>query len=101
MLCIIQQMKYLFVSCLLIFLTSCSGIAGLAFTAASSAKTAYDGVNYVDKKGWLKNKSIENVRKDTWYQIHEDGIWYGVYVRIERTILIRVYGNPRDKDLYK
>ena len=60
-------MKYLFVSCLLFFLTSCSGIAGLAFTAASSAKTAYDGVNYVDKKeiltGTIDSMSREEVEK--------------------------------------
>jgi hypothetical protein len=93
-------MRCLFVSCLLFYLTSCSGIAGLAFTAASSAKSAYDGVTYADEKGWFKYKKGTRT-KNTWYQIHEDGIWFGTYIRLERTVLLRIYGNPRDKDLYK
>ena len=53
------------------------------------------------KKGWFEQKTKKELRKNSWYQIHEDGIWYGQYIRIERTILLRIYGNPRDKDDYK
>lgn len=100
MLCTIRMTRLLFVSCLLFFLTSCSGIAGLAFTAASSAKSAYDGVTYAEEKGWFKYDKVKS-KQYTWYQIHEDGIWFGRYIRIERTVLLRIYGNPRDKDNYK
>ena len=100
MLCTIRMTQLVFASCLLLILSSC-GIAGLAFTAASGAKDAFDGYNYAKKEGWFEKKTIEEARKNTWYQFHEDGIWYGTYLRIERTILIRIYGNPRDKDTYE
>ena len=92
--------QLVFASCLLLTLSSC-GVAGLALSAASSAKSTYDGYSYAKEKGLFDKKTIEQVRKNTWYQIHEDGIWYGDYVRIERTVLLRIYGNPRDKDLYE
>jgi hypothetical protein len=92
--------RLVFASCLLLILSSC-GIAGLAFTAASGAKDVYDGVNYAKEKGWFEKKTIENTRKNSWYQIHKDGIWYGTYMRVERTILLRIYGNPRDKEDYE
>ena len=84
--------RLVFVSCLLLTLSSC-GVAGLALSAAS--------YKYVKEKGWFDKKTVEQVRKSTWYQIHEDGIWYGDYVRVERTVLLKIYGNPRDKDLYE
>ena len=92
--------QLVFASCLLLTLSSC-GVAGLALSAASSAKSTYDGYTYVKEKGRFDKKTIEQERKNTWYQIHEDGIWYGDYIRIERTVLLRIYGNPRDKDLYE
>ena len=100
MLCITHMTRLVFASCLLLILSSC-GVAGLAFTAASGAKDAFDGYNYAKKKGWFEQKTKKELRKNSWYQIHEDGIWYGQYIRIERTILLRIYGNPRDKDDYK
>ena len=100
MLCITRMTRLVFVSCLLLTLSSC-GVAGLALSAASSARSTYDGYKYVKEKGWFDKKNVEQVRKSTWYQIHEDGIWYGDYVRVERTVLLKIYGNPRDKDLYE
>ena len=100
MLCITQLIRSVFLSCLLLTLSSC-GVAGLALSAASTAKSTYDGYNYAKEKGWFEQKTIEDNRKNTWYQIHEDGIWFGDYIRIERTVLLRIYGNPRDKDLYE
>ena len=44
--------RLVFASCLLLFLSSC-GVAGLAFTAASGAKDAFDGYSYAKKKGWF------------------------------------------------
>ena len=93
------MIRLVFASCLLIFLFSCSGIAGLAFTAASSAKSAYDGIAYADEKGWLDYKKGP-IRENTWYQIHDDGIWFGDYFQYERRNY-RIYGNPRDKEKYK
>ena len=92
--------QLVFASCLLLILSSC-GIAGLAFTAASGAKDVFDGYSYAKKEGWFEKRTIEETRKNTWYQFHDDGIWYGDYIRIERTVLLRIYGNPRDKDTYK
>tara|TARA_B100001109_G_C18708336_1_gene401290 strand:+ start:69 stop:350 length:282 start_codon:yes stop_codon:yes gene_type:complete len=93
------MIRLVFASCLLLILSSCSGIAGLALSAASSAKTAYDGITYADEKGWLDyNKGP--IRENTWYQIHDDGIWFGDYFQYERRNY-RIYGNPRDKEKYK
>ena len=88
------MIRLVFASCLLIVVTSCSGIAGLALTAASTAKSTYDGYKYVDKKGWFKQTKSDGSQ---WYQIHDDGLWYGDYFQYERRNY-RIYGNPRDKE---
>ena len=94
------MIRLVFASCLLLILSSCSGIAGLAFTAASSAKSAYDGVTYAEKKGWFKYENKFKHKDNVWYQIHDEGIWYGDYFMFERKNY-RIYGNPRDKEKYK
>ena len=100
MLCTIRMTRLLFVSCLLFFLTSCSGIAGLAFTAASSARTTYDGYKFIDKKIKEQRNKKNTVVRQGWFQIHDEGIWYGNYIMLDRKNY-RIYGNPRDKDNYK
>ena len=44
------MIRLVFASCLILLLSSCSGIAGLAFTAASSAKSTYDGYKFIEEK---------------------------------------------------
>ena len=100
MLCTIRMTRLLFVSCLLFFLTSCSGIAGLAFTAVSSARTTYDGYKFIDKKIKEQRNKKNTVARQGWFQIHDEGIWYGNYIMLDRKNY-RIYGNPRDKDNYK
>ena len=90
------MIRIVFASCLLLIVTSCSGIAGLAFTAVSTAKSTYDGYKYIDKN--FSKKEVE--KEDTgrqWYQVHDEGIWYGDYFLFERKNH-RIYGNPRDKE---
>ena len=89
------MIRLVFASCLLLVVSSCSGIAGLAFSAASTAKTTYDGYKYADKKGWFKQPKSDRVY-DTWFQIHEDGIWYGDYFQIDRSCLLYTSPSPRD-----
>ena len=91
------MIRLVFASCLLIVVTSCSGIAGLALTAASTAKSTYDGYKYVDEKGWFKQTNTDGSQ---WYQIHDDGIWYGNYLLMDKKNY-RIYGNPRDKEKYE
>ena len=80
--------RLVFASCLLLILSSC-GVAGLAFTAASGAKDAFDGYSYAKKKGWFDKKTIKDTRKNSWYQIHEDGIWSVSYTHLTlQTILL-------------
>ena len=43
------MIRLVFASCLLLILSSC-GVAGLALSAASSAKSTYDGYKYLEKK---------------------------------------------------
>ena len=93
------MIRLVFASCLLLVVSSCSGIAGIALSAASTAKTTYDGYKYADKKGWFKQPKSDRVY-NTWFQIHEDGIWYGDYFQIDRRNH-RIYGNPRDKEKYE
>ena len=92
------MIRLVFVSCLLFILSSC-GVAGLAFTAASGAKDVYEGYKYAEKNDFFQKKCKRSKRK-TWYQIHEEGIWYGSYIMIDRTNY-RIYGNPRDKERYE
>ena len=93
------MIRLVFASCLLLVVSSCSGIAGLAFSAASTAKTTYDGYKYADKKGWFKQPKSDGVH-NTWFQIHEDGIWFGNYFQMDR-INYRIYGKPRDNEIYE
>ena len=77
------MIRIVFASCLLLIVTSCSGIAGLALTAVSTAKSTYDGYKYIDKN--FSKKEVE--KEDTgrqWYQVHDEGIWYGDYFLYER-----------------
>ena len=92
------MIRLVFVSCLLFILSSC-GVAGLAFTAASGAKDVYEGYKYAEKNDFFQKKSKRS-KRNTWYQIHEDGIWYGSYIMIDRKNY-RIYGNPRDKERYE
>ena len=84
-----------YVSCLQFILSSC-GVAGLAFTAASGAKDAYEGFKYFERKA--KENKKKHVRY-SWFQIHEEGIWYGNYIMLEKRNY-RIYGNQRDKEKY-
>ena len=88
------MIRLVFVSCLLFILSSC-GVAGLAFTAASGAKDVYEGYKYAEKNDFFQKNSKRSKR--TWFQIHEEGIWYGAYIMIDRKNY-RIYGNPRDKE---
>ena len=90
------MIRLVFASCLLLILSSC-GVAGLAFTAASGAKDVYEGYKYAEKNDFFKNKSKSSKRN--WFQIHEEGIWYGTYIMLNRKNY-RIYGNPRDKEKY-
>ena len=94
------MIRLVFASCLLLILTSCTGIAGLAFTAASSAKSTYDGYKFIEEKvnDSKKTKKTAYARQG-WFQIHEEGIWYGSYIMLDRRNY-RIYGNPRDKEKY-
>ena len=83
------MIRLVFVSCLLFILSSC-GVAGLAFTAASGAKDVYEGYKYAEKNDFFQKKSKRS-KRNTWYQIHEDGIWYGSYIMIDRRNY-RIYG---------
>ena len=51
------MIRIVFASCLLLIVTSCSGIAGLALTAVSTAKSTYDGYKYIDKN--FSKKEVE------------------------------------------
>jgi|TARA_R100001163_G_C4858519_1_gene65839 hypothetical protein len=93
------MIRLVFASCLLLILSSCSGIAGLAFTAASSAKSTYDGYKFIEKKVNEKKTKKNVYARQGWFQIHEEGIWYGSYIMLERRNY-RIYGNPRDKEKY-
>ena len=93
------MIRLVFASCLLLILSSCSGIAGLAFTAASSAKSTYDGYKYLEEKVNEKKKKKSVLARQGWFQIHDEGIWYGSYIMLERRNY-RIYGNPRDKEKY-
>ena len=88
--------RIVFVSCLLLIVSSCSGIAGLALTAVSTAKTTYDGYKYIDEN-YNKKMIVKEDGSRLWYQIHDEGIWYGDYFLYERRNY-RIYGNPRDKE---
>ena len=92
------MIRLVFVSCLLFILSSC-GVAGLAFTAASGAKDVYEGYKYAEKNDFFQKKSKRS-KRNTWYQIHEEGIWYGSYIMIDIKNY-RIYGNPRDKEIYE
>ena len=89
------MIRLVFASCLLLILSSC-GAAGLAFTAASGAKDAYEGFKYFERKAQENKK--KHIRYN-WFQIHEEGIWYGTYIMLNRKNY-RIYGNPRDKEKY-
>jgi len=91
------MIRLVFASCLLLILSSCSGIAGLAISAASSAKSTYDGYKYFERK--VNESAKKRKNKRNWFQIHEEGIWYGTYIMLNRKNY-RIYGNPRDKEKY-
>ena len=91
------MIRLVFASCLLLILSSCTGIAGLAFTAASSAKSTYDGYKFIEEK--VNEDTKKRKSKRNWFQIHEEGIWYGEYIMLNRKNY-RIYGNPRDKEKY-
>ena len=93
------MIRLVFASCLLLILSSCTGIAGLAFTAASSAKSTYDGYKFIEKKVNEKKTKNSVYARQGWFQIHEEGIWYGSYIMLDRRNY-RIYGNPRDKEKY-
>ena len=93
------MIRLVFASCLLLILSSC-GVAGLALSAASSAKSTYDGYKYLEKKvNDSKNSKRSVLARQGWFQIHEEGIWYGNYIMLEKRNY-RIYGNPRDKEKY-
>ena len=46
------------------------------------------------------HRSQQLRKKWGWFQIHEEGIWYGRYVFLGTTHL-RIYGSPRDVQNYK
>ena len=93
------MIRLVFASCLLLILSSCTGIAGLAFTAASSAKSTYDGYKFIEKKVNEKKTKMSVYARQGWFQIHEEGIWHGSYIMLDRRNY-RIYGNPRDKEKY-
>ena len=73
---------------------------GASFTAASSAKSTYDGYKYLEEKVNEKKKKKSVLARQGWFQIHDEGIWYGSYIMLERRNY-RIYGNPRDKEKYE
>jgi hypothetical protein len=93
------MIRLVFASCLLLILSSCSGIAGLALSAASSAKSTYDGYKYIEKKVKEEKTKKRAMARQGWFQIHDEGIWYGSYIMLDRRNY-RIYGNPRDKEKY-
>ena len=58
------------------------------------------GNSLIKKVEILIGKNVIDTHRSPWFQIHDEGIWYGNYIMLDRKNY-RIYGNPRDKDNYK
>lgn len=67
------------------------------YNRMKEVQACYDSGECVNEE---EQSKISPYKRYGWFQVHDEGIWYGKYILMDR-YNFRIYGNPRDASKYK